>query len=330
MKIESKNWRPFKLGDLFSEIYKAKSHTKADYEYKNHSFSNSIRFISRTDNNNGCDCYISKTDNLIGVELGNAIVIGDTTASCSYQDKEFVCGDHMVVCRAKWINYYTAMFILTLIKREKYKYNYGRAFKMNLIANTIVHLPVNSYNNPDWSFIENLIKSLNYKPISSKNTMHNIKLNVTEWKDYKVGELFKIINGIKYPSYDREIGILPLVSTTASNNGISDYISDRPEKYSNILTVAYSGSVGATFYQEKEVFVGETVFALIPKFKMNKYIAMFICTILNYHNFKYTYGRKIIGTRYVDDIIKLPTINNQPDWAFMEDYIKSLPYADRI
>ena len=63
---------------------------------------------------------------------------------------------------------------------------------------------------------------------------------------------------------------------------------------------------------------------------MNKYIAMFICTIMNFHNYKYTYGRKIIGTRYINDVIKLPVKNNQPDWEFMENYIKSLPYADRI
>lgn len=149
-------------------------------------------------------------------------------------------------------------------------------------------------------------------------------MDVTNWKEIKIGELFTIKNGIKYPSYDRESGCLPLVSTSDSNNGISDYIADRPEKYSNILTVAYSGSVGATFYQENEVFVGETVFALIPKFEMDKYIGLFLCAIIRKHNEVYTYGRKIIGSRYVNDLIKIPYKEGKPDWDYMRRAISSI------
>ena len=29
-------------------------------------------------------------------------------------------------------------------------------------------------------------------------------------------------------------------------------------------------------------------------------------------------------------IVKLPTKQGKPDWEFMENYIKSLPYGDRI
>ena len=76
--------------------------------------------------NNGCDCYVLNVG-LTGVEDGNAI--GDTTATCSYQSDKFICGDHMVICRADWINIYTALFIISILKQEKYKYSYGRAFK---------------------------------------------------------------------------------------------------------------------------------------------------------------------------------------------------------
>lgn len=150
-------------------------------------------------------------------------------------------------------------------------------------------------------------------------------MNTNNWKEFKIGDLFTLKNGIKYPSYDREPGDLPLISTTDQNNGVSDYIKDRPEKYKNILTVAYSGSVGATFYHENYVFVGETVFGLIPKFELNKNIGLFLCTILRKHNEIYTYGRKIIGTRYVNDVIKIPaTSSGEPDWNFMDRFIKEI------
>ena len=172
-----------------------------------------------------------------------------------------------------------------------------------------------------------------------------MNLNVNEWKEFKIGKLFKIENGKKYPSDVRESGDLPLVSTSAENNGVSDYIATRSDHvYSNFLTVAYSGSVGATFYHGQEVFVGETVFALLPLFEMTMPIGMFIATIMNFENYRYSYGRKIVGSKYVDATIKLPILKDKdglavidssyqynehgyiPDWEFMESYIKSLHY----
>lgn len=154
--------------------------------------------------------------------------------------------------------------------------------------------------------------------------MDNTFMDVSKWKEYRIGDLFTIVNGIKYPSYDRISGSLPLISTTDQNNGISDYIAPREEVFSNILTVAYSGNVGATFYHEGPVFVGETVFALVPKFPMTKNIGLFFCVILRKHNKVYDYGRKIIGSRYVDDLIKIPDKNGRPDFDYMESYIKNI------
>lgn len=121
------NWQEFRLDDLFSEIYKAEAHVKGDLEFVESPGTNTIKFISRTEMNNGCDCYLPN-NGISGIENGNAITIGDTTATCFYQKDEFVCGDHIVVCRAEWLNLYTGLFLVSLLKREKYKYNYGRAY----------------------------------------------------------------------------------------------------------------------------------------------------------------------------------------------------------
>lgn len=153
-----------------------------------------------------------------------------------------------------------------------------------------------------------------------------MNLDIENWKQFRIGDLFEIENGKKYPSDMRESGKLPLISTSAQNNGVSDHIATRKDHvYSNFLTVAYSGSVGATFYHKENVFVGETVFALLPKFKCNEYIGYFLSTILNFENYRYDYGRKIVGSKYIDFVIKLPTTEQgTPDWKFMEEYIKSL------
>ena len=160
------------------------------------------------------------------------------------------------------------------------------------------------------------------------------QVDTSKWKKFKVGELFEIANGKKYPSSIRQTGELPLISTTANNNGISDYIKDRNDGvYSNCITVAYSGSVGATFYHKEKVFVGETVIALLPKFKMNQYSGLFICSILSKINSKFSYTQKIKVLQYKNEAISLPvTPEGTPDFDYMENYMKEIikPTSKRV
>lgn len=168
MNLNVDSWKEFRLGDLFSEMYKAEAHVKGELECYDVPLDNTIRFVSRTEMNNGCDCYVLN-NGLSGIEKANAIAIGDTTATCFYQGEDFVCGDHMVICRADWINLHTALFIISILKQEKYKYSYGRAFKMELISNTMLKLPAAADNTPDWDYMESYIKSLNHKPLATAN-----------------------------------------------------------------------------------------------------------------------------------------------------------------
>ncbi|WP_295115497.1 restriction endonuclease subunit S [uncultured Methanobrevibacter sp.] len=161
LKLNTTEWAEFRLGDLFDEIYNSKANVKDEMEISEIKKESYLPFISRTEENNGCDCYVS-VDTADGVEKGNAIIIGDTTSTIFYQKDKFATGAHIIVCRAKWINMYTALFIKTVIEKERYKYSYGRAFKKDLIEDTIIKLPVCEDNTPDWNFMEEYIKQLPY------------------------------------------------------------------------------------------------------------------------------------------------------------------------
>ncbi len=156
-------WKEFRFGDLISAIYKAKAINKDDLSVADTGY-DSIRYITRTAEDNGCELHAIRSElstNII--EDGNAISIGDTTATCFYQDEEFITGDHMVVVRAdSWLNKYTGLFIVTILQGEQYKYSYGRAYLMDRIKDTIVKLPVDANGNPDWQFMENYVKALPY------------------------------------------------------------------------------------------------------------------------------------------------------------------------
>ena len=161
LKVE--NWKEFRFGDLISNIYKARAINKDDLTLAS-DFQHSIRYITRTEENNGCELLadVRMVDEQ-NIENGNAISIGDTTATCFYQDEKFITGDHMVVVRANnWLNKYTALFVLAILNNERYKYSYGRAFLMDRIKETIVKLPATSTGSPDWQFMENYIKALPY------------------------------------------------------------------------------------------------------------------------------------------------------------------------
>lgn len=154
------DWKEYKLGKLFDKMYKAEAHVKNDIDTYKHGGNDRLEFITRTDTNNGCDCFVNISD-VRSIEKENAIIIGDTTSTIYYQANKFVAGDHIVVCRASWINKYTALFLKSLLERERYRYSYGRAYKMDLIKSTSIKLPTKN-SQPDWEFMENYIKSLPY------------------------------------------------------------------------------------------------------------------------------------------------------------------------
>ena len=104
----------------------------------------------------------------------------------------------------------------------------------------------------------------------------------------------------------------------------------------NCITVSNNGSVGYAFYQNKEFTCTHDVNPLYLKGKtLNVYIAMFLCAIIEKERFRWAYGRKWRPVRMPSSLIKLPAIQNandeyEPDWQWMEDYIKGLPYSRNI
>ena len=178
--LNKDKWEEFAFGRLISvnNIYKAHAYTKDDLDEKDIKLSSTLRYITRTAEDNGCELIV-KNEALSYVEEGNAITIGDTTATCFYQEEKFVTGDHMIVVRANWLNTYTGLFIVTLLNNEQYRYSYGRAFLMDRVKETILKLPICRNNDgspiidetkqfsdegyiPDWQFMEDYIKSLPY------------------------------------------------------------------------------------------------------------------------------------------------------------------------
>ena len=166
--------------------------------------------------------------------------------------------------------------------------------------------------------------SLNIKPLNNKKK----SLNTQNWKIFKYNDIFKIIKGKRLTKKDQSDGNFPYVSSSSLNNGIDNIIGNGYTD-ENCLSFACYGSIGEVFYQDEKVWVSDNanVFYLTGK-ELNPFLAMFLTTLLKLEQFRFSYGMTGKKERLEGLFIKLPVDKNgKPDWKFMENYIKSLPYS---
>lgn len=171
---------------------------------------------------------------------------------------------------------------------------------------------------------------------STSLTNEKIYLDINSWQEVSIesneNSLFKVTGSksiVKYDIKEYGPGKYPYVVTSSENNGVEG-LYDFYTEDGNVLTID-SATVGSCFYQEFPFSASDHVEKLIPQFKsFNKYIGLFIATVINLEQVRYGYGRKFAQKRIKPTKIKLPMKNGKIDLEFMENYIKSLPYSSSI
>ena len=100
----------------------------------------------------------------------------------------------------------------------------------------------------------------------------------------------------------------------------------------NCITVATRGNDYFSCYQDGyTVTIVRTLLLYADRFKLNKYIALYTCALLRMNQYKCAYGKVLSGERIKLEKISLPANNKgNPDWKFMENHIKSLPYSSNL
>lgn len=163
--------------------------------------------------------------------------------------------------------------------------------------------------------------------IATSDSYHNkvVDLEKRTWKPFELVNYFTMYSGKYYPKESFLSGGTPLVSSSDSNNGIMAF-TDLEPKYVNCITI---GKVGMSSYYQPFGFVASPdVTILKPLFEMSPYCALFIVSILGMDKYKWSYGRQIRLNDSQKIKVSLPVDSaNEPDWKFMEYYIKTLPYS---
>jgi hypothetical protein len=151
-------------------------------------------------------------------------------------------------------------------------------------------------------------------------------------KAFKIDDLFEVSGTTTTKIHELNLyghGNFPYITTQSSNNGVEGFYNYYTEK-GNVLVID-SAAAGFCSYQEHNFSASDHVEKLVPRFSLNKYIGLFIVTMINLDKYRYNYGRKCNQKKIKDALIKLPADSaGSPDWQFMENYIKALPYSDKI
>ena len=179
------------------------------------------------------------------------------------------------------------------------------------------------------------------------------RIDTSNWHEFVYSDIFDVQKGFynKKPEHGVE-GEVPFLGATERCNGVTEYYSiddieaasktgddnnvelDKKIFPRNSLCVTNNGSVGNAFFQPVEFTCSHDVNPLyIKNGEFNMYNALFVAAIIEMDKYRWAYGRKWRPERMVRSTIKLPSIVMNgvrvPDWTFMENYIKALPYEAR-
>jgi hypothetical protein len=162
----------------------------------------------------------------------------------------------------------------------------------------------------------------------TENKQKTFTLNDRKWKKFDLYEFFTPKRGTRLKQEDRIEGTIPLVTAGESNLGVKEFISNAQDVFESKITIDMFCN---TYVHMDKFSCDDNIITLDCKVNINLYIMLFVSTIIYLDKYRYQYGRQYRIKNFLNHKIELPVNNEEsPDWKFMEDFIKQLPYADRI
>ena len=153
--VDHGKWKCFRIDELF-ELKKGKRLTKANMT------TGETRFIGAIDSNNGLRQKIGQEP----IHEGNTITVNynGSVGEAFYQPTAFWASDDVNVLYPKFdLTVFSGLFIATVIRLEKFRFNYGRKWHLERMAASEIKLPTLCDGNVDLQYMESFIKSLPFK-----------------------------------------------------------------------------------------------------------------------------------------------------------------------
>lgn len=162
-----------------------------------------------------------------------------------------------------------------------------------------------------------------------------MKLSNRKWKIFIIGDLFSVKRPISRNKNHYENGDVPFVASGSVNNGVMKCCKPhKNEELDDAGCITVSPVDGSAFYQSYAFLgrggAGSSILMLYAN-NINLYSGQFIAKMIsNTCACKYTYGHMGNKDSIKRERIMLPVgDNDEPDYQFMEDYMKELMAAKR-
>lgn len=125
-----------------------------------------VNYVGRTEENNGVTAIVLN-DGTFKTYAGNCItvpMVGNELRS-SYQTEPFCVSQNIAILKPKHftLNPFIAIFLNTIIRKDRFRFAYGRTLSLDRLKMLRIKLPVDKEGNPDWQYMEGYIKSLPYE-----------------------------------------------------------------------------------------------------------------------------------------------------------------------
>ena len=176
-----KEARKFRVGDLFEVKTPVKKFNASSVEITDKI---GHPYVVRSSTNNGIRGYINEDEKYLNE--GNTFSFGQDTATIFWQEKPFFTGDKIKILKPKFAcNSEIANYIMNGIAMAFCYFSWGtQSFKVSVIEDAELLLPVTYDGLPDWSFMEKYIRAIEKVVIK----------DVVDWKDEEIKKTIEIVS----------------------------------------------------------------------------------------------------------------------------------------
>lgn len=273
----------------------------------------------------------------------------DMFGNAYYQDEDFFVTAHghvNVLIPKLDINEYTGLFLATAIRTMfTTKYGFRDMCTQKVLKREFVFLPVDAKGEPDWAYIELLMKRFiiesesRLKDLARLRPTRNV-VDVLSWREYRIGDLFEKLDlkcrKEKFSKvldcseiHDDEFS-LPLVNAKHFNNGIQFY--GRPDEWDSAkmtIDIVSNGAIatGDVYAQPQRTGVLWDAYLIKCNHEIkSEYVLHFLaCVIEKCVKQYFGWDDKCTWDKVRNKAIRLPnTSEGNPDWEYMHDYMERI------
>lgn len=336
-KIDTSRWKEFRVGELFEKLnlrfLPNRVFDKASdiSEVKSEEFN--LPLVNAKHSNNGIMYYGRKHEweyevLTIDIVADGAASTGDVYAQP--QETGVLYNAYLVKPKAKCVTGLILFFLSTVIQRcVKDHFGYDNKCTWDKVKHETILLPVDKTGQPDWAYMESYMADLEAKVAESLTLLQTAKdaekkkVDTREWGEFRVGELFIQERGKEKAPKQNELGDCPLIQETNNNNGFDRMVVPTKIIKGNSITVSINYAQNV-FYQADD-FCASVNIAVLRNNHLNRYNSQFVCSVLRNAHQKFDYTSKISKELLNKETIMLPVDKTgQPDWAYMEEYMRKM------